>query len=75
MLLIRLGFDMAFIIYTIAEAAKDLKIGKETLRNWIGHAGLISHKVGNIDLITGDEIEILKNMEKPKAGRPSKGKF
>ena len=65
---------MAFTIYTIAEAAKDLKIGKETLRNWVEHAGLIHHKVGNIELITGDEIEILQKLEKPKVGRPFKGK-
>ena len=63
---------MAFSIHTIAEAARELRIGKETLRNRIRSADLTPHKVGNIELITGDEIEILKNMEKPKVGRPLK---
>ena len=63
---------MAFSIHTIAEIAKDFQIGKETLRNRIRSAGLTPHKVGNIELITGDEIEILKNMEEPKVGRPPK---
>ena len=65
---------MGFSIYTIAEAAKDFGIGKETLRKRIRSANLITHKVGGIELITGDEIEILKNMEEPKPGRPPKRK-
>ena len=63
---------MAFSIHTISEAAKEFRIGKETLRKRIKSANLIPHKVGNIELITGDEIEILKNMEEPKVGRPPK---
>lgn len=62
---------MAFSIHTIAEIAKDFQIGKETLRNRIRNANLTIHKVGNIELITGDEIEILKEIE-PKKGRPPK---
>lgn len=65
---------MAFSIHTIAEVAKEFRIGKETLRNRIRSANLVPHKVGNVELITGDEIEILKKREEPKAGRPPKMK-
>ena len=65
---------MSFTIYTIAEAAEILEIGKETLRNRVENAGFIHHKVGNIELITEDEIEKLREFGKPKQGRPPKRK-
>jgi len=63
---------MAFSIHTMAEAAQGLHIGKETLRNRIRAAKLTVHKVGKLELITGDEIELLKQMGEPKKGRPPK---
>ncbi len=63
---------MAFSIHTLTEAAKEFGIGKEALRNRIKIANLTPHKVGNMELITGDELVILKNMPKPTVGRPTK---
>lgn len=63
---------MAFSIHTMAEAAKTLGIGKETLRNRARVAKFTVHKVGKIELITGDEIELLKQMGEPQRGRPRK---
>ncbi len=66
-------YHMSFSIHSIAEASKDLGVGKETLRKRIRSACLVTHKIGNVELITGDELEILKNMQEPRVGRPRKG--
>lgn len=63
---------MAFSIYTIADAAKDLGIQKETLRHRIKVAKLKTHKLGKLDLITGDDLDLLKQMGAPKKGRHPK---
>ena len=63
---------MEFTFHTIAEAASEFGIGKETLRKRIRSANLIPHKVGNIELVTGDQIAILKNMPEPELGRRPK---
>ena len=66
---------MAFTLYTMAEAAKELKIQKETLRNRVKTAKLGIHKVGLLDVITEDDLKVLKEMGEPKRGRhPKKGK-
>lgn len=65
-----MGFTIE--IYAIGDAAKKLEIGKETLRKWARDAGLTLRKAGNVELITGDELDMVKNMERRGAGRPSK---
>jgi len=63
---------MAFTLYTIAEAAKELKIQKETLRNRVKAAKLGIHKVGSLGVITEDDLKVLKKMGEPKRGRHPK---
>lgn len=65
---------MAFTLYTIAEAAKELKVKKETLRNRVKTANLAIHKVGSLGVITEDDLEVLKEMGEPKKGRHPKNK-
>jgi len=65
---------MAFTLYTIAEAAKELKIQKETLRNRVKMAklGIHIHKIGSFGVITKDDLQVLKEMGEPKLGRRPK---
>jgi len=63
---------MAFTLYTIAEAAKELKIQKETLRNRVKMAKLGIHKIGSFGVITKDDLQVLKEMGEPKLGRRPK---
>ena len=64
---------MAFTLYTMAEAAKELNIQKETLRNRVRTAKLGIHKVGSLDVITEDDLKVLKEMGEPKRGPKPKG--
>jgi len=63
---------MAFTLYTMAEAAKELKIQKETLRNRVKMAELGIHKVGSVDVITAEDLKVLREMGEPKRGRRPK---
>jgi phage antirepressor YoqD-like protein len=56
-----MGFTIE--IYAIGDAAKDLGIGKETLRKWARDASLTLRKAGNVELITGDELDMLSISE------------
>ena len=70
---------MAFVLYSIAEATQrynteaDSTCREETLRNRMKTAGLMIHKIGNLDLIAEDELIRLIHMEPPKKGRPPIG--
>jgi excisionase family DNA binding protein len=66
---------MAFTLYTIAEAAKELKIKKETLRNRVKMAKLGIHKVGSLHVITKDDLQALKDMGEPRKGRHPKNRI
>jgi ribosome-binding factor A len=63
---------MAFTLYTMAEAAKKLKVKKETLRNRVKIAQLDVHKVGSLHVITDDALKVLEEMGKPRRGRRPK---
>ncbi|MCX6010831.1 MAG: hypothetical protein NT134_00955 [Chloroflexi bacterium] len=61
----------------MAEAAKELKIKKPTLRYRVKAAvktaKLGIHKVGSLDVITEDDLKVLKEMGEPPRGRKPKG--
>lgn len=69
---------MPLILYTMPEAAryfndeKKLNITEETLRNRMKSASLTIYKIGNLDLVTRDDVDRLMEMEEPKRGRPTK---
>lgn len=66
---------MAFALYTMAEAAQRLNIKKETLRNRVKEAKFSIHKVGSLDVITKDDLDLLEEMGEPKKGRrPKQGR-
>jgi hypothetical protein len=54
----------------MAEAARHLKIKKETLRNRVKVAKLNVHQVGALDVITKDALDTLEKMGDPRRGRP-----
>lgn len=67
---------MAFILYTIPEATKRYNeetvsaCRDETFRNRMKAAQLTIHKVGNLDLITEEDLNRLIHTSPPKRGRP-----
>ena len=63
---------MTFALYTMAEAAQHLNIKKETLRNRVKAAKLGIHKVGSLDVITKDDLDLLEEMGEPRKGRRPK---
>lgn len=63
---------MTFALYTMTEAAQYFNIKKETLRNRVKAAKLSIHKVGSLDVITKDDLELLEEMGEPRKGRRPK---
>ena len=78
MFLLRVRTTMPLILYTMPEATryfndeKHLNITEETLRNRMKSAYLTIYKVGNLDLVTQDDIDRLMDTPEPKRGRPTK---
>lgn len=56
----------------MAEAARHLKIKKETLRNRVKVAKLSVYQVGTLDVIMKDDLDTLEKMGEPRRGRPPK---
>lgn len=71
---------MPFVLYTISEAAEvfnreaQTNYDEETIRNRLRAAELTIYEIGNIHLVSRDDIMRLKGMPEPKKGRPAKTK-
>ncbi len=52
--------------YTIAEAAKELGVAKNTIRNYLASGKLKGHRVGHPILITEDQIRGIIKEYRPK---------
>ena len=69
---------MPFTLYTMPEATErfnretHLSYKEETIRNQLKTAQLTIHKVGNLDLVSEEDLRRLINMPRPKRGRPHK---
>lgn len=69
---------MPFVLYTIPEATavfnREAKTDydEETIRNRLRVADLTIYEIGNIHLVSHDDIMRLKDMPEPKRGRPPK---
>ena len=63
---------MTFALYTMAEAAQYLNIKKETLRNRVKADKFSIHKIGSLDVITKDDLDLLEEMGEPPKGRRPK---
>jgi hypothetical protein len=63
---------MALTLYTMNEAAGELRIKKATLRNRVRTINVPTLKIGNTELITGDELNKLRPIGNPQKGSPLK---
>lgn len=69
---------MPFVLYTIREATAvfnreaEKHYDEETIRNRLRSAGLTIHEVGDLHLVSHDDLMRLRDMREPKRGRPSK---
>jgi transposase len=60
-------------LFSIPEAAAELGVSPNTIRNWIGSGRLIEHEGGptKMRLVTGASIEACKRSPPPLRGRPA----